>query len=129
MARAKALMLYPLRVLVCLIGLGLVSGGSGISQAGAEPGTGKPPQKSPMTPPSIEQVLNRHAPRLLAIPGVEGVAQGQCGHRPCLRVFVRHRTPELQQKIPAALEGYPVVIEETGEIRALPGKNRLPKNH
>jgi hypothetical protein len=30
----------------------------------------------------------------------------------------------MAQKIPAALEGYPVVIEVTGEIKALPEKRR-----
>jgi hypothetical protein len=37
-------------------------------------------------------------------------------------VLVIEKTPELAQKIPDIIEGYQVVIEETGEIRALPKK-------
>jgi hypothetical protein len=29
------------------------------------------------------------------------------------------KTPELNKKIPNIIEGYPVVIEETGKIKAL----------
>jgi hypothetical protein len=41
---------------------------------------------------------------------------------------VIQKTPELEQKIPRTLEGYPVVIEETGEIRPLPEKSKPSKN-
>jgi hypothetical protein len=32
---------------------------------------------------------------------------------------IRKKTDVLEKKIPTALEGYRVIIEETGEIRAL----------
>jgi hypothetical protein len=56
----------------------------------------------------------------MAVPGVVGVAQGLLDGRACIRVFVVTDTPELRQRIPSALHGYPVVIEPSGEIRALP---------
>jgi len=37
----------------------------------------------------------------------------------CIKVLVVKKTPELTQKIPSTLEGFPVVIQQTGEIRAL----------
>jgi hypothetical protein len=77
-----------------------------------------------MAAKSIEAVLSQHAGGLLAVPGVVGVAQGRCDGRPCITVYVVEKTPELAQQIPAALEGYPVVIEATGEIKALPEKRR-----
>jgi hypothetical protein len=40
----------------------------------------------------------------------------------CLKVMVSEKTRELDQQIPKSLEGYPVVIEKTGVIRPLPGK-------
>jgi hypothetical protein len=40
-------------------------------------------------------------------------------HTPCLKVMLAKDTPELRRAIPAAIEGHPVVIEVTGEIRAL----------
>ncbi len=68
----------------------------------------------------IEQVLSEHTDDLMSIPGVIGTAQGLRDNKPCIMVLVIKKTPELNQKIPGVLEGYPVVVEETGEIRALP---------
>jgi hypothetical protein len=36
-----------------------------------------------------------------------------------IEVFVVYRTPELEARLPRTLDGYPVAIVETGEIRAL----------
>lgn len=68
----------------------------------------------------IEEVLKEHTDDLMAIPGVVGTGQGLCDGKPCIKVFVIKKTIELQEKISGKLEGYPVKIEETGEIRALP---------
>jgi hypothetical protein len=70
---------------------------------------------------TIESVLEEHTEELMALPGVVGTAEGSCGGRPCIKVFVTKRTPELDKKIPAALDGYPVEVEETGGIKAMPG--------
>lgn len=56
----------------------------------------------------------------MSLPGVVGTAQGRCDNKPCIKIYVIKRTPELDEKIPDILEGYPVIIEETGEIKALP---------
>lgn len=56
----------------------------------------------------------------MAIPGVVGVGIGAVDGKPVIKVLVTQKTPELEKKIPQTLEGYAVVIEETGEIRALP---------
>lgn len=68
----------------------------------------------------IEAVLKKHTAALMPLPGVVGTAQGMCGERDCIKVFVRQRTPELERRIPPVLDGYPVSIEETGEFRAIP---------
>ncbi len=75
---------------------------------------------NPMPPKAIDEVLREHTKSLMSIPGVVGTAQGLCDDKPCIKVYVIQETPELEQKIPQILEGYPVMIEETGEIRALP---------
>ena len=106
----------------------LIAGGGGTAAAWANTGAGENPGKMQAAPPPIDKVIKRHAPILMAIPGIVGVAQGQCGDHPCLRVYVIQKTPELEQKIPRTLEGYPVVIEETGEIRPLPEKSKPSKN-
>jgi len=77
-------------------------------------------EKNTMTSKTIEQVLKDHTSELLLIPGVVGTAQGLCNKRPCIKVFVIKKTHEMNGKIPNMLEGYTVMIEETGEIRALP---------
>ncbi len=56
----------------------------------------------------------------MSVSGVVGTGQGLCDDKPCIKIFVVKETPEMEQKIPRMLEGYPVVIEETGEIRAFP---------
>src|SRR5574341_155179 len=70
----------------------------------------------------IEKVLEEHTTELMSIKGVIGTAEGLCDGKPCIKIFVIKRTRQLTQRIPTKLEGYPVVIEETGEFRALPEK-------
>jgi len=68
---------------------------------------------------TIETVLKELTDRLMPLPGVVGTALGQCGGKPCIRVFVVKKTPDLLKQIPSAIEGYAVAVQETGEIRAL----------
>ncbi len=56
----------------------------------------------------------------MSIPGVVGTAQGLCDGQPCIKVLVIKKTSEIEEKIPETLDGYPVEIESTGEIKALP---------
>lgn len=69
----------------------------------------------------IHAVLRAHDQELLALPGVVGIFEGRLddGETPCLKVMVARKTQELDQQIPKSLEGYPVVVEETGPIRPL----------
>ncbi len=73
-----------------------------------------------MSAKTIEEVLKEHTDALMAIPGVVGVGQGLCDGKDCIKVFVIEMTPELEQKIPKVLDGYPVEVEVTGEFKALP---------
>jgi hypothetical protein len=77
------------------------------------------PGQSRTTGMTIETTLKRHTDKLMAIPGVVGTAVGQCDGRPCILVLVVKKSPDLMQKIPRELEGYPVTVEETGAIRSL----------
>lgn len=69
---------------------------------------------------TIQEVQKEHTDELMAVPGVAGTAIGMCNERPCIKVYVVKKTPELDRKIPDTLEGYPVMTEETGEFRRLP---------
>jgi hypothetical protein len=68
---------------------------------------------------TVDEVLARETPRLMSVPGVIGTGRGLCDGRPCIHVYVSGMTPEARSHIPAVLDGYPVVIEETGEIKSL----------
>lgn len=67
---------------------------------------------------SIEQVQAECTDEWMAIPGVEGVAIGLLGDKPCIKIFSSKKAEELQGKIPSVVEGHPVIIEETGTFRA-----------
>ena len=69
----------------------------------------------------INVVLAAHDKKLLAIPDVVGVYVGtlQDPRTLCLKVMLARKTEESARKIPRSIEGYPVVIEISGEIRAL----------
>ncbi len=73
------------------------------------------------SPRDINAVLSDHDDKLLAIPGVVGVYVGLMGdgRTPCLKVMVVLKSAELESRIPRALEGYPVLLEVTGQIRPL----------
>jgi hypothetical protein len=77
---------------------------------------------SPMAIKTIDEVLKEHTKSLMSIPGVVGTGQGLFKGKPCIKVFIIKKTPDLDQKIPKSIEGYRVEIEEIGEIKALPRK-------
>ncbi len=72
-----------------------------------------------MSDKTFEQVLQEQTDRLMALPGVVGTAMGLCAGEPCIRVLVVEKTGDLLKQIPTEIEGYPVVVDETGEIKAL----------
>ena len=77
-----------------------------------------------MSVKKIEDALKEYTNALMSIPGVVGTGQGLCDGKPCIRVLVVKKTRELEEKISERLEGYPIMIDETGEIHALPGNQQ-----
>lgn len=69
---------------------------------------------------TIRQVLDRHTDRLIAIPGVAGIARGEANGRPAIQVLVVKATPELLSQLPTSLDGYPVQVVESGTFEAQP---------
>jgi hypothetical protein len=72
--------------------------------------------------PPVERVLEARTSALMAIPGVIGTGQGSLGGEPVILVLVVRSTAEIRRRVPERLDGYRVVIRETGEVRALPGR-------
>ncbi len=70
----------------------------------------------------IKTVMEAHASELMAIPGVTAVAIGELEDKtPCIKVYVIARSEELNNKIPSNLEGHPVVVTVSGEIKPMSG--------
>ncbi len=72
----------------------------------------------PMPVKTIEQVLEEHTDEWMSIPGVVGTGIGKCEGEPCIRIFVARKTAELDEKIPARMDGYLIDIQETGRFQA-----------
>jgi hypothetical protein len=73
----------------------------------------------------IAEVLAEWSPRWIALPGVTAVGQGALpSGAPCIRVYLRVRDAGLERRIPRQVEGYRVVFQVSGEIRALPDAGR-----
>jgi len=68
---------------------------------------------------TIEQVLKDNTDQWMVIPGVEGMGIGLSEGKPCIKIFTSLKPQHLRDKIPSNIEDYPVIIEETGEFRAL----------
>jgi hypothetical protein len=80
-----------------------------------------PPTSLDGSDPRIKAVMavqNRQTPGLMKLPDVVGTATGLTEHgQPAILVFVRRDVPS--SAIPSSLDGVPVVVETTGEFRAL----------
>ena len=77
-------------------------------------------QETIVTPQKpISSVLKDQTANLMSLPGVVGTGEGRCEGTPCIKVYVKKKSPETLKQIPTGIEGYPVTIEETGEIRPL----------
>jgi len=108
---------FKAKTFVAAVGLFWSFGAAmGWGQQGAEGGR----EQSPMPRRTIEETLKAHTDRLMSISGVVGTAQGLCEGKPCIKVFVVKKTPELLRQIPAAADGYPVAVEQTGEFHPFP---------
>jgi hypothetical protein len=75
-------------------------------------------QRQPMAGKTIQQVQEEHTLAWMAIPGVVGTALGQCDGRPCILVLTASNTEQVREEIPPTVDGYPVVVRYSGEIRA-----------
>lgn len=52
----------------------------------------------------------------MAYDGIEGVGQGKKDDQDCIVVFTSCPPSELTTPIPEELKGYPVVLQESGQI-------------
>lgn len=72
-----------------------------------------------MSDKTIETVFTEYHDTIMALPNVAGISIGIHNNKPCIRIFVTHKTKKLLNKIPNTLDKYPVVVQKTGEFRTL----------
>jgi len=80
-----------------------------------------------MATKTIEQVQQEHTDAWMAMPGVVGTAIGACQGKPCILILTASNTEQIRKQIPATIEGYPVVVQYAGEIRALDERQKPPR--
>ena len=69
--------------------------------------------------PPLNAVLESHKADWMKTPGVIGVGEGRQDGKPAIMILVDTLTPQLRRSLPEYVEGYSVMIEETGVVRAL----------
>ena len=69
----------------------------------------------------------RNGRAMLNVPGAVGHAVG-AGNSPVLKILVREITPRAQAAAPRQIEGFPVVLEEVGEVRGMPFCSKTSAN-
>ena len=68
----------------------------------------------------ISHVLELHTPTWLSIPGVIGTGEGRDPRgNPAIVIMTNVSAADVQAKIPSEIEGYPILIEEVGDVRPL----------
>jgi len=72
-----------------------------------------------VSPRPMAEVLRDHTPSLMAIPGVVGTGEGARDGKAVILVLISRKTPQIEHQVPREIEGYPVVLQETGPVRAL----------
>lgn len=70
-----------------------------------------------MPAPTIEEVIANNSDALLELPGVAGVALGEESARACIVVMLTVDSEAVRHSIPGSIDGYPVSLRITGELR------------
>ena len=68
---------------------------------------------------TVEQVLSEHVDAWAALPGFVAAGIGACGGEPCIRILVTELTEAVRSRFPQRLERHLVIVEQSGEMRAL----------
>jgi hypothetical protein len=79
-----------------------------------------PRSSSPGRSRDINDVLVAHDKELLAVPDVVSVYVGtlEDGRTLCLKVMLARKNAQSARRIPRVIEGFPVLTEVSGKVRA-----------
>ena len=67
---------------------------------------------------TIEQVHQEYTKKWMQVSGVEGTAIRVYDEKPCIMIFSSVKKEKLQDNIPLIVEGFMVIIKETGTFQA-----------
>jgi hypothetical protein len=67
---------------------------------------------------TISQVLKAHSDEWMKIRGVVGTGESLRNGKPCIVVFIEKDSAAIRQRIPRSVNGYDVILEVTGIIKA-----------
>lgn len=106
-----------------VLSLGVLGPGAACAPGGGGGDTGhqdtaRAAEESTLSERSIIEVQEAHAEQWESLDGVVGTGVGECDGEPCIKVFVREKTAEIEEELPPEVEGHPVRIEVTGGFRA-----------
>ena len=107
------------RTTMVLLNMGVLAGAAFLAGCACCADPSDPGKGQSMPEQSIEQVQEKHTEQWMAIPGVQGTAIGMSESKPCILILSSVKAETLQDRIPSEVEGYPVIIRETGAFRAL----------
>lgn len=97
----------------------LAACGSG-SESGGSAGDAPQPEVAHVPNQSIDITLERHAERLMAHDGIQGIAVGETeAGDPCLLILATVPAEELSGVVPDSLDGWPVRIQSGDEIHPM----------
>ena len=68
---------------------------------------------------SIEDVKRKNEAWLMKLDGVVGVGLGSKSGMRVIQVYVKELTKDVRAKIPDIIDGHPVDVVRTGEVRRL----------
>lgn len=69
---------------------------------------------------SVKEVIEKHSAAIMEIEGVVGIYESLLeDDSPSITIMIIEKNETLLKKLPENLGGYPVIIEETGEIKPL----------
>ena len=107
------------RIKMVLLNMGVWAGAALLVGCGSFVDPNDPGKGQSMSEQTIEQVQEKHTDEWMAIPGVQGTAIGMSEGKPRILILSSVSPETLQDKIPSQVEGYPVIVRETGAFHAL----------
>jgi len=106
------------QIVIVLLSIGVMSAAGGLSGC-SRSSAGDFEKGQCMPARTIEEVLKDKTGEWMATPGVIGTGIGMFEGKPCIKILTSTKPEELRANIPSTVGSYPVIIEETGEFRAL----------